>query len=203
MDGGKGAYSVDVQNIDIRGRHKEVLDKRSDHMPRFELVIADRGHQSTVDTSYGGKKTTHENKTGDNIQPQRGQQRNHNIPKYRIRKNIAKRQRPIRVGKVFDTLEGEKERGHLQQAKEHVSGPWQGSPQGEQLARNSKTHRHINRNKREPNHRSRIPPLTPLRPIPQTQNKTHHQQPQIKIIQYHINRRNPFQIERFILHRFR
>ena len=30
-----------------------------------------------------------------------------------------------------------------------------------------------------------------------------HEQPQIKIIQYHINRRNAFQIERFTLHRFR
>ena len=30
----------------------------------------------------------------------------------------------------------------------------------------------------------------------------YHQQPQIKIIQYHINCRNPFQIEQFILHRF-
>jgi hypothetical protein len=84
-------------------------------MPRFELAIANRSHQSTVDISCrgGGKETTHENNTGDNIQPQRGQQRKHNIPKDRIRKNIAKRQWPIRVRKVLDTLEGKKERCNL------------------------------------------------------------------------------------------
>ena len=36
------AYSVDVQNVDIRRRHEEVLDERRDHMPGLELHIA--GH---------------------------------------------------------------------------------------------------------------------------------------------------------------
>jgi len=39
--GGKGeAYGVDVQNVDIRRRHEEILHKRRDHMPGLELAIA-------------------------------------------------------------------------------------------------------------------------------------------------------------------
>jgi hypothetical protein len=73
-----------------------------------------------------GIKKTHENNASDDVQPQRRQQRKHNIPKNRIRKNVAKRQRPIRFGEVLDTLERKKERCHLQ-SKKRTSGPEQPS----------------------------------------------------------------------------
>jgi hypothetical protein len=31
-------HSVDVQDVDVRGRKERVLHKRSEHMPRFELA---------------------------------------------------------------------------------------------------------------------------------------------------------------------
>ena len=41
-------HGVDVEHVDVRGRHEEVLDERRDHMPWFKLFVTQRKENSIL-----------------------------------------------------------------------------------------------------------------------------------------------------------
>jgi len=65
------------------------------------------------------------------------------------------------------------------------------------------TYRHIERDETESDHRDRIPPFAPLRPVAERKEVAHHQQAEVNVVENEIENANSRNIKRRVLERIR